>query len=297
MKIGFIGLGAMGRGFAARLIAAGHDVHVWNRSQGPVETLVKLGARAAESAADAAHCEVVHTMLADDAATRTVLFDGGVFSALAPGSAHVNHATISVAFARELAARHKDRGIDYVAAPVFGRPDAAAAGKLQVLAAGPAAAVARVRPLLETIGEAVWPLGEAAERANVVKIAGNFLIAAAIESMGEATALVRAEGVSAGDFLSLMTRTLFAAPVYQGYGSLIAEQRYQTNGHGFGMKLGFKDTRLTLAAAEEAQVPMPIAGVLRDSFLEALSHGDAELDWSALAEVSARRANLERRES
>jgi 3-hydroxyisobutyrate dehydrogenase-like beta-hydroxyacid dehydrogenase len=293
MNIGFIGLGAMGKGMAARLVAAGHTVTVWNRSRDAVDALVAAGARAADSAAAAARNEVVHSMLADDGALRAVLIEGGALDAMPANSVHVNHATISVAFAKELAARHRERGVSYVAAPVFGRPDAAAAGKLHVLAAGDADAVARVRPLLEAIGQSVWPLGEAPERANAVKIAGNFMIASAIETMAEATALTRAHGVSAREFLDVMTNTLFAAPVYKTYGGLIAEQRYSPP--GFGMKLGYKDAGLTLAASSDAAVPMPIASLLRDGFLDALAHDDGDLDWSALAEVSARRANLDRR--
>ncbi len=295
MQIGFIGLGAMGRGIAARLVAAGHDVRVWNRSRPPVDELVQKGARAAASLAEAARADVVHTMLADDQALSAVLFDGGALAAMARGSVHVNHATISVALARELAQRHRERGIDYVAAPVFGRPDAAAAGKLHVVAAGPPAAIARVRPLLEAVGQSVWPVGEAAERANVIKVAGNFMIASAIETIAEATALTRAEGVTAGEFLEIMTGTLFAAPLFRTYGAIIAQRAYATAGQGFGMRLGFKDTTLTLAAAADARVPMPLAGILRDSFLDALANGDGELDWSALAEVAARRAHLDRR--
>ncbi len=293
MNIGFIGLGAMGKGMAARLVAAGHTVTVWNRSRDAVDALVAAGARAADSAAAAARNEFVHSMLADDGALRAVLIEGGALDAMPANSVHVNHATISVAFAKELAARHRERGVSYVAAPVFGRPDAAAAGKLHVLAAGDADAVARVRPLLEAIGQSVWPLGEAPERANAVKIAGNFMIASAIETMAEATALTRAHGVSAREFLDVMTNTLFAAPVYKTYGGLIAEQRYSPP--GFGMKLGYKDAGLTLAASSDAAVPMPIASLLRDGFLDALAHDDGDLDWSALAEVSARRANLDRR--
>ncbi len=157
MKLGFLGLGSMGKGIAGRLIAAGHDVVVWNRSRGAVDALVAEGAHAAASVADAARCEVMHSMLADDASLRAVLIDGGALDAMAKGAVHVNHATISVAFAKELAAMHRERGVGYVASPVFGRPDAAAAGKLHVLAAGAESDVARVRPLLEAIGQSVWP--------------------------------------------------------------------------------------------------------------------------------------------
>ena len=153
--------------------------------------------------------------------------------------------------------------------------------------------IPRLRVLLETMGSKLWPLGDAPERANVAKIAGNFMLAAAIESMAEATALTRAHGVSAADFLEVMTNTLFAAPAYQGYGKLIAEQRFKPA--GFTLPLGLKDVELALTAGSAARVPLPFAGVLRDSLLEALAAGDAELDWSALALVAARRAHLEER--
>ncbi|MHB1058940.1 MAG: NAD(P)-dependent oxidoreductase [Rhodanobacter sp.] len=293
MKVGFIGLGAMGGAMAGNLLAAGHAVTVWNRSAAATEPLVPLGAKVARTADRAAQGEVLCSMLANDQAVREVILDGGLLDAMDPGTVHVNHATISVALAKELAAEHEKRGLEYVAAPVFGRPDMAAAAKLNILVAGKPAAVERVRPLLEAMGSRLWPLGEAPERANVAKIAGNFMLAAAIESMAEATALTRAHGVSAADFLEVMTNTLFAAPAYQGYGKLIAEQRFKPA--GFALPLGYKDVGLALAAGDAARVPLPFAGVLRDAMLEALAAGDDELDWSALALVAARRAHLDDR--
>ncbi len=293
MKVGFIGLGAMGSAMASNLLAAGHAVTVWNRSASATEPLASLGARVASTPERAVLGEAVCSMLANDQAVRAVFLDGGLLDAMDPGTVHVNHATISVALAQELAEAHAARGIDYVAAPVFGRPDAAAAARLQIVAAGKPAAVETVRPLLEAMGAKTWPIGEAPERANVVKIAGNFMLAAAIESMAEASALTRAHGVDAAEFLELMTSTLFAAPAYQGYGKLIAEQRYSPA--GFAMPLGLKDVGLALSAGEARRVPLPFAGVLRDNFLDALSHGGEELDWSALALVAARRAGLDER--
>ncbi len=293
MKIGFIGLGSMGKGMARLLVDAGHEVTVWNRSQPAIDELVDAGAKAAPSAAAAADCEALHTMLADDKALRAVLLNGGVLDALARGSVHVNHATISVELARKLAALHAERGVGYVAAPVFGRPDAAAAGKLHVLAAGQPADLERVHGLLKALGQSVWPLGAAPERANVVKIAGNFMIAAAIETMAEATALTRAYGIEARDFLDVLINTLFAAPVYKTYGGLIAERKFSPP--GFSLRLGYKDAGLTLDAANDARVPLPLANVLRDGFLDALANGEGDLDWSALADVAARHAHLDRR--
>jgi 3-hydroxyisobutyrate dehydrogenase-like beta-hydroxyacid dehydrogenase len=288
MKIGFIGLGAMGAGMAANLIKAGHSLTVWNRSPQAASGL--QGAALVATAAAAAGGDVLHSMLANDAAVREVLIDGGVLAAMPKGSVHVNHATISLALVDELVDLHRAHGIRYVAAPVFGRPDVAAAGKLNIVAAGEPAAVEKVLPLLEAMAAKVWPLGDEARRANVAKIAGNFMLAAAIESMAEATALTRAHGVAAADFLEIMTNTLFASPVYKGYGAQIAESRYEPA--GFKMSLGFKDVGLALAAGEAKHVPLPFAGVLRDSLLEAMAGGDGDLDWSALAKVAARRANL-----
>lgn len=294
MKVGFIGLGSMGSAMASNLIKAGHDVTVWNRSPGPTEPLASLGAKVAKTADRAAQGDVLFSMLANDQAVRSVFFDGGLLDGMDKGTVHVNHATISVALAREMADAHAARGLDYVAAPVFGRPDVAAAGKLNILAAGKPHVIDRVRPLLEAMGSRIWPLGEVPERANVVKIAGNFMLGAAIESMAEASALTRAHGVSAADFLEVMTSTLFAAPAYQGYGKLIAESRYTPA--GFALPLGYKDIGLALAAADATRVPLPLASLLRDSLLEALSAGDEDVDWSIMAQVAARRAHLDDRE-
>lgn len=294
MKVGFIGLGAMGSAMASNLVAAGHVVTVWNRSEAACAPLASLGAKVAKTADRAAQGEVLCSMLANDQAVREVILDGGLLEAMDPGTVHVNHATISVALAKELAAEHAKRGLGYVAAPVFGRPDMAAAAKLNILAAGKRSAIEKATPLLEAMGSKVWPMGEAPERASVAKIAGNFMLASAIESMAEACALTRAHGVSAADFLEVMTGTLFSAPAYQGYGKLIAEQRFKPA--GFPLPLGFKDVGLAQAAAEAARVPMPFAGVLRDSLLEAMAAGDADLDWSALSLVAARRAHLDERD-
>ncbi len=295
MKVGFIGLGAMGSAMAANLLKAGHEVTVWNRSPQAAEALRALGAAVADTPAQAASGEVLLSMLANDQAVRDVLLEGALLDALPRGAVHVNHATISLALAQELAAAHAARGIGYVAAPVFGRPDIAAAAKLNMLAAGAAESVRRVEPLLAAMAGRIWPLGEAPERANVAKLAGNFMLVTAIESMAEAVALTRAHGVSAEDFLAIMTSTLFASPVYQGYGKAIAERRYEPP--GFALALGLKDVGLALAAGAAGQVPLPLAEVLRDSLQEAMAAGDGGKDLAALAEAAARRAGLDRGES
>ncbi|GLQ87567.1 NAD(P)-dependent oxidoreductase [Dyella flagellata] len=293
MKVGFIGLGAMGSAMASNLVAAGHHVTVWNRSEAAVQKLESLGAKAARTPDRAAQGDFLLSMLANDQAVREVLLEGGLLDAMDPGTTHINHATISVALARELAEEHAKRGLGYVAAPVFGRPDAAAAGKLHMLVAGLPSLIEKARPLLEAMAARLWPMGVSPERANVVKLAGNFMIVSAIETLAEASVLARAHGVEAADFIEMMSSTLFAAPVYQIYGKAIAEQRFTPP--GFELSLGLKDVLLAQDAARAEQVPMPLAGVLRDSLLEALADGAQGMDLAALAQVSARRANLDRR--
>lgn len=288
MDIGFVGLGSMGHYMVANLLKAGHTVRVWNRSRGPVDAAVGLGARGVDRAAEAFAGDAVLSMLADDAAVRAVIVDQDALARAPRGLVHVNLATISVQLAQELAALHHQRGISYVAAPVFGRPDVAKIAKLNIVAAGDAAAIDTVQPLFDAIGQKTWRFGDEAPRANAVKLAGNFMIAAAIESMAEATAMVGGYGVSAAALLELLTGTLFNAPVFNTYGALIAEQRFDPP--GFKLYLGLKDVRLALAAGEGAHTPMPIASVIRDALLEAIAHGDSELDWAALAKVAQRRA-------
>jgi 3-hydroxyisobutyrate dehydrogenase-like beta-hydroxyacid dehydrogenase len=291
MQVGFIGLGNMGKAIASNLVRSGHRLIVWNRSQAPVKELVELGAQAAARPADAARAEVLMTMLADDESLREVAIGQGVLEAAERGLVHVNLASISVAFARELARLHRERGIGYVAAPVFGRPEVARDAKLNIVVAGEPSSVARIEPLLNAIGQRTWPVGSEPERANVVKLAGNFMIASALETMGEAVALARGHGLEGAEFLEILTSTLFAGPVYQGYGTLIAQERYEPA--GFQVTLGLKDVRLALHAAEAAHVPMPLASLLRDHLLEALACGDGDRDWAAVARVSLRHAGLD----
>lgn len=289
MTIGFLGLGGMGAAMAANLVRAGHRVRVWNRSPDPVARLVDAGASACDSPAAAARgADLLISMLADDRATREVVIDGGALAALGPGAVHASMATISVALSRELAAAHAARGAGYVAAPVLGRTDAAAAAKLNILAAGDAALLDRLQPVFDVLGARTWRFGDEPEQANAVKLAANFMLANAIEGMAEASALAGGYGVSRTAFLDMITNTIFAAPAYKGYGALIAQKKYDPA--GFKLTLGLKDVRLALEASEAVHVPMPVAGVVRDNFLDAIAHGDGDLDWSALAEVAARRA-------
>ena len=289
MNIGFIGLGTMGSRVCENLIKAGNQVRVWNRSRAAVDALARLGATPVSTAQEAFSGDAVFSMLADDAAVRAVidpLLDG------APkGLVHVNMATVSVALARDLAARHRARDLEYVAAPVFGRPELAAAGKLTIVVAGEPTAVSRIEPLLAVIGQRTWPLGVQPERANVVKLAGNFMLGAAVEAMAEATAMAWRNGIAPSDLLDVLTNGVFTAPAYQMYGMAIAKQRYEPA--GFKLSLTLKDLRLVLAAADEAGVPMPLADVVHGSLLEAVANGDGERDLAALAVVAMRRAGLE----
>lgn len=292
MNIGFIGLGKMGRAIAGRLLGNGHRVLVWNRSPEPVAALVAKGAQAAAKPSDVTRSDFLVSMLANDAAVRSVILDQGVLDAAPAGLIHINLATVSVAFAQELAAEHGKRHLGYIAAPVFGRPDAAAEGKLNVVVAGDGATISRAQPLLSALGQKTWPVGDRPESANAVKLAGNFMIASAIETMGEAVALTRAHGIGASQFLEILTSTLFSSPAYKVYGAMIAAEKYQPA--GFEATLALKDIRLAMAAADARNVPMPFASTLRDNLMELIATGGADHDWGALALLAARRAGLDR---
>jgi 3-hydroxyisobutyrate dehydrogenase-like beta-hydroxyacid dehydrogenase len=289
MDIGFIGLGNMGRGMASNLLKAGHHVTVYNRSPGRAEPLVEQGAIAASTVADACGGEVVFTMLADDQAVENVTFgDDGIVASLQRGAAHVSSSTISVAMSQRLAAAHAEAGQKYVAAPVFGRPEAAAAAKLFVVAAGGPNVLQPLVPLFDAIGQRTFVLSDQPHTANLVKLSGNFLIASAIESVGEAVALVAKAGVDRLQYVDILTSTLFTAPAYQTYGGLIARQEFEPA--GFAATLGLKDIRLVLAAAEGLGVPLPIASLLRDRLLALVATGGGHLDWSAVSTLAARDA-------
>ncbi len=288
MRIGFVGLGAMGRAIAARLLAARYSVCGWNRSPGDYAALAGKGLQLAASLEEVAQCDVIVSMLADDQAVRSVLLDSGLLGALHAGSTHINMATVSVACARDMAARHADRAVAYVASPVLGRPDAAADGRLHLLVAGGAQAIDGIRPLLQVIGQRLWFFGEKPEQANVAKIATNLTLACAIEAMGEGAHLVAGHGISEEAYLEMLAGTLFAAPAYKTYGPMIAGRRFAPA--GFRVKLGLKDVKLALEAGEEVRVPLPFAGIVRDNFLDCLAHGEGDLDWSALVQAGARRA-------
>jgi len=289
MKIGFVGLGQMGSGIAANLVKSGHEVTVHNRTAAKAEPLVALGAKSAKTAGDAAKGDVVLTMLADDHAVEDSVFGtGGVLSALPKGALHISLSTISVALSDRLTEAHAKAGQRFVAAPVFGRPDAAAAAKLFVAAAGPKDALQTAQPLFDAIGQKTFVIGEKPSLANLVKLSGNFLIANVIEALGEAVALVTKGGVDRHTYIDLLTSTLFSAPVYKVYGGIIAGQKFSPA--GFAAPLGAKDIRLALAAAEDLRVPLPLASLLRDRFLRLLAEGGEHLDWSAISMLAAKDA-------
>ena len=291
MKVGFVGLGGMGSAMVANLLKAGHEVLVWSRRAEPATTLEKLGARVVATPLEAFGGDAFFSMLADDAAVRQVVVEGGLVGAN-DRTVHINCATVSVALAEELTALSEQAGAPYLAAPVFGRPEAAAAASLHIVAAGDASAIARVQPLFDVLGQRTWIVGNRPAQANIVKICGNFMLASAIETLSEASALANAHGVATKTLLDLMTSTLFDAPAYRTYGKIIADQSFEPP--GFRLKLGFKDVRLALAASETSSVPMPFGAALRDVFVEAIAHGLADSDWSAISKVAQQRARLPR---
>jgi 3-hydroxyisobutyrate dehydrogenase-like beta-hydroxyacid dehydrogenase len=292
MKIAFLGLGNMGIAMARNLLRASHDVTVWNRTRSKAEELRDHNAIIADSIGHATRgADFVITMLADDHAVSSAALDAvGILDTLAPGATHISMSTISVALSRQLAAEHEKRGQHYIAAPVFGRPEAAAAAKLFIAAAGDAAVLARCQSIFDAVGQRTFVVGPAPEMANVVKLSGNFLIGTVIESLGEAVALTRKYGIDPHTYIDLLTNTLFSAPVYKIYGGIIADERYHPA--GFKMRLGLKDVRLALAAAEAVDAPMPFASVVRDNLLAAIGRGMEDLDWSSIARIAAENAGL-----
>lgn len=291
MKAGFIGLGNMGAGMAANLLKAGHEVTVYNRTAEKLKPLVDRGGLPAARVAEACRGEAVITMLSDDGALESLAFGPeGIVASLGRGAVHISMSTVSVALSQKLAEAHARAGQSFVSAPVFGRPDAAAAARLFIAAAGAPQALDKIMPLLEAMGQKVFFFGETPWTANLIKLSGNFLIASVIEALGEAMALVGKAGVEPGLYVDFLTSTLFGAPVYSTYGKLIAERRFEPA--GFAAPLGHKDIGLALAAADSLRVPMPLASLIRDRFLALLAQGGEKLDWSAVARLAAKDAGI-----
>lgn len=284
MKVGFIGLGQMGHAMAANLLDAGHELTVWNRSADKAADLVAAGARLAASPVEAAQGEVVMSMLADDAAVEAVVYgEDGILGAPA---LHVSHSTIGVPLVERLTRDHADRS-GFVAAPVFGRPPAAQAGKLFVVAAGETHAVDRCVPLFEAMGQRTFRVGTTPSAASVVKLGGNFMIMAAVEAMAEAMTLAEAGGVDRRAMLEVLTGTIFNAPVYSLYGELLVEDRFRPA--GFAAPLGLKDMNLVDAAATASRVPMPMLGIVRDHLRATIANHGPDVDWAGIA-LSVRQA-------
>jgi 3-hydroxyisobutyrate dehydrogenase-like beta-hydroxyacid dehydrogenase len=291
MNLAFIGLGKMGMGMARNLLRAGHNLAVYNRSLEKAEALAGDGVRVADSPADASRdAEVVMTMVADDHALEQVVFGSdGIASAMKNDCIHLSHTTISTALARRLTAEHAQRNQGYLSVPVFGRPDAAETKKLLVVAAGPSQLVERCRPLFDAIGRQTFVVGAEPWQANVAKVCGNFMVISMIEAFGEAYATLRKAGVAPQAFLEIMN-SLFGSQVMANYGRIIAQEQFEPA--GFALRLGLKDVRLVLAAAEECTAPMPLASLVHDHLLSALAQGQGEMDWSSMTRVLARNAGL-----
>jgi 3-hydroxyisobutyrate dehydrogenase-like beta-hydroxyacid dehydrogenase len=295
-SVGFIGLGHMGIVMAANLHAGGYRVTAYVRRAAQTAKLAALGFKPTTDIADLFDCEFVITMLPDDAALREVVFGRtgsgapGLAAGLMPGAIHLSMSTISTIAASELASEHARCGQGYVAAPVFGNPDAAKARELFIIAAGTPADVERCQPIFDVLGQQTFLVGNAPATANLVKLAGNVMTAATLEILGEVVALVRKRGFDPNQLLEILTGTMFGGRAHKIYGEKIAGQHYASS--GFVFPLALKDVRLALAEAEAAGVPMPSVSVVRDRLVTGIARGYSELDWSALGLLAAEEAGL-----
>ena len=284
--VGFLGLGTMGAAMAHRLLDAGHTVFVWNRSATAVEQLIATGARAAATPAEALRAGVAFSMLANDDAALSVFTDEAL--AAASGSVHVNMSTVSVDAARELATRHRRTGVEYVAAPVLGRPHLAASGQLNIVAAGARSAVERAEAFLGVLGKRTWWLGEDPEQANLVKIGVNYNLIHTLQALAESVNLMERGGVNAETFIEILTDAAYTGSAYTGYGKMIAERGYLPV--GFSAALGLKDLTLAQSAARELGAALPTAPLLGELFQETVDDPElSQLDWSAMAEITRRK--------
>ncbi|HEY4406189.1 MAG TPA: NAD(P)-dependent oxidoreductase [Xanthobacteraceae bacterium] len=294
-KIGFVGLGHMGTAMAANLAAAGYQVSAYVRRPEQIGKLTGLGLKPTTDMADLFDCKVVISMLPDDAAVGAVVFgheergSKGLAAGLAPGAIHLSMSTISTAAAARLAAEHARRGQSYVAAPVFGNPDAAKARELFIIAAGDPSAVARCQPIFKQLGQRTFFVDTDPAHANLIKLLGNMMTATTLEMLGETLALARKRGLDPKSFIDILTSTMFGGRAHRIYGDKIVGQRYAP---GFVMPLALKDVRLALAEAANAGAPLPSVGVVRDRMVSAIGRGYANLDWSALGLIAAEEAGL-----
>jgi 3-hydroxyisobutyrate dehydrogenase-like beta-hydroxyacid dehydrogenase len=283
ITLGFIGLGNMGLPMATNLLKAGYHLRVYNRTARKAALLVEMGAKLVSSPGEVIEPGgIVFTSLADDAAVESIaLSDPHFLDRFGGGGIHVSMSTIAPGTAHDLAERHAKKGVTYLAAPVIGRPDRAAAGTLFILLAGEVNAKKTVEPLLKSLGQRIFDFGENPWTANIAKLIVNFNIAAAIECMGEAFTLAERNGIPRPKIAELLSETLFGCVVYMGYGDHVARHAYEPA--GFRLRLGWKDVRLVLQVAQDSETPMPMGSLLRDRFLSALAKNRGDLDWSALA--------------
>src|SRR6266436_8382871 len=294
-EIGFVGLGHMGTAMAANLVASGRRVVAYVRRPDQIGKLEALGLRPTTDIGDLLDCELVISMLLDDDAVREIVFGrkefglDGLAGGLMPGAIHLSMSTISSAAALLLANEHAQNGQGYVAAPVFGNPDAAKARQLFIVAAGTPADVERCQPILDILGQRTFVIGDDPAEANLVKLLGNMMSATALEMLAEAVAVVRKRGMNPQPFIDIMTSTMFGGRAHKIYGDKIAKQTYAP---GFVLPLVLKDVRLALAEAENAGAPMPSVGVVRDRLITGIARGYGELDWTALALIAAEEAGL-----
>ncbi len=290
--ISFIGLGSMGLPIAMNLLESGYNLRVYNRTAQKAQPLVEKGAELASNPADVVEPgSIAISMLANDQAVEeVVLGENGILEKLGSGGVHISMSTVSPATAEKLAQQHQQQGSHYLAAPVFGRPDAAAARKLWICLSGNAAAKERALPLLNVLGQKVFDFGEQVGAANVVKLSGNFLIVSALEAMAEAFTLAQKNGIERSQVAELFGQTLFACPIYQNYGRLIAQEQYEPA--GFKLALGLKDVELALQTAKESQMPMPLASLVRDRLISAVAKGRGDIDWTGLALGASEDAGL-----
>lgn len=291
-EIGFIGTGNMGLPIARNLIHAGFALTVYNRTAEKAKELVNEGAKLATKPTNVITSgATIITMLANDQALEEIVFgQNGIAAALGPNEIHISMSTVAPTTTRKIYEEHKRKGTPFIAAPVFGRPDAAAAKKLWICTAGASDTKNKVKEILQSIGQGIYDYGEEPSAANVVKLSGNFLIMAAMEAMGETFAYLEKNGLDSKKFAEMISQTLFSCPVYQNYSKIISNHSFTPA--GFKLPLGMKDVNLLLQSASDAKVPMPIASLIHNRFLSAVAKGRENMDWSAIALNSAEDAGL-----
>lgn len=290
--ISFIGLGNMGLAIANNLIESGYSLQIYNRTAEKAQPLVDKGAKLAAAPADAVEgSSFVITMLANDQALEAVVLgENGILEKLSPGGIHLSMSTILPTTSRHLAEHHQRIGANYLAAPVFGRPDAAAARKLWICLSGSEVVKSEVQSVLKVLGQGVFDFGEDVGAANVVKLTGNFLIISAIEAMAEAFTLAQKNGIERTKIAELFGQTLFACPIYQNYGRMIAQEEYEPA--GFKLSLGLKDVTLVLQTASDSQMPMPFASLLHERLMASVAQGRGDIDWTGLALEISQQAGI-----